>query len=477
MAGDPLLPQANTDIEAARAIYLKERQDYLDALQAYDQILGKTAQSVPLPIAMETHYGSEGQGYERAATDPWIVKQHPDLAAAGQRVVTEETEYFALDDPTVSHANASCSIPAYIGEKFYEYAAMAEMLYKLITDEEFRTEVFSQILDSATANIAASAMSNAVSSRAQLGGAVARILGLDDENFRTVEDEYREKAVEHAQVAQQQLAEYFSKKWAEFKESYEGCGLGTAVARVSIDGVFLFGEIWTGTVALKGVRFVYRFARGKHVVDIVDTDGRLLGAAEFDTQALEAKYGKPDDNVTGGVEPTGNRPVPDQSADEALERVTDQNPPSRGGPDDTVKTLDPRRTDEQMDALNPNARRDAQFEYDTQDRIIEDFPDATHESNVVFTDPVSGQRAREFDHIIDGIPIEINNGAGSGKLRQLNEMNEFTGGVRPIIYSPRIGGAAARGIRDGGYDIARTPEELKNLIAERLSQGQHTWRN
>ena len=122
------------------AKFLREKQEYLDARLAYEEALNNAAMRVPIPAAMKAGY-SATDGPQRASTDPWVAQNHPDLKAAASRLLTEEKQYLALDEPISHHAQKNCSIVSYTAEKFYEYAALAEMLYKLATDENFRKEI------------------------------------------------------------------------------------------------------------------------------------------------------------------------------------------------------------------------------------------------------------------------------------------------------------------------------------------------
>lgn len=124
--------------ESTQEKFLREKQEYEDALAAYRNVLGRAASTVQIPYAVQSNYSVENQGYERAATDPWITERFPHLQAAAERVQAEEQQFLALDDPFPSHANSQCSIANYTALKVYEYYALFETVYLLATDAAFR---------------------------------------------------------------------------------------------------------------------------------------------------------------------------------------------------------------------------------------------------------------------------------------------------------------------------------------------------
>ena len=359
--------------------FLREKQEYEDALAAYREILGRSAQTLPSPYSMTATYGNEGSGPAQAATDPWIEERFPDLATAARRVQAEEADYFALDDPFASHAQGNCSISQYTINKVYEYYAALEMVYKLATDEDFRKNVVSQLhpafRNSAIGNQTAADMLNwrademddaiEAAEKRETGelstlDRISRVFGYENADalslalmgyesedafwadqaklgivkdtrtaadLREAQQEMRRQADIYQQAAIDKVKDFFAQMWEDIKRRYAECGLFYAVVTTGIDGVFLAGEVFAGVAILRGLKFVKRVLPGRRVrIEVTDIEGRQLADEMLDVDALEAKYGTPQENHLGGYEPDRNRDIPDKPADEVLEekRRTEQ---------------------------------------------------------------------------------------------------------------------------------------------------------
>lgn len=330
------------------ARFLREKQEYLDARLAYEQTLNRVGAGMPIPAVMEANYSVQSGGYERAATDPWIRESHPELAEAAARLAREEQEYLALDEPVSNHAQANCSIIDYTAAKFYEYAALAEMLYKLATDEAFRNAIATALGEAVESGGWLSDL--AILIGAGFGGSQRAIAGAVNEDIAESNRQLNEAAQAAAARTADRISSYFSEKWQAFVKAWEECGLANAVAKTGIDGLFLAGEIVIGGVALKGVRFAYRLTReGLHKVDIISIDkGRSIGSQSWSTAALEGKYGKPQENQVGGVLPDRNNTIKDGPATEP--RPDGQNGRSRDNDNSPAPAM---RT---KDELVPNGK-------------------------------------------------------------------------------------------------------------------------
>lgn len=299
--------------EAQAARIRREKQEFEDAQRGYNETLNRISQGMPSPMGMQSQYSSSG-GPQRAATDPWVLQNHPELAAAGKKLVQEEQEYRALDEPVSHHSQDNCSIVSYTAAKFYEYAALAEMLYALATDAEFRKSVVDKL---------GAGISSATSSGGWFSDLVIMSFPPQPQLFggKQADEDFRRQMEVQREAGKRtvgRIASFFSKAWEDFKTEWHRCGLASAVTKVGIDGVFLAGEIFVGGMALKGIRFAYRVTKqGKHVVEIVSIDrGITVGAREWSKEALEGKYGPPPKNQVGGILDDLNNELPDKPATE-----------------------------------------------------------------------------------------------------------------------------------------------------------------
>lgn len=362
-------------LEDAKATLLKEEQDYLDAFQAYNEILHQTASDMIAPAVFELQNSSVMRGHERAATQPYIQTDYPELAQAARRLVKEEGEYRAVDEAVASFAQGNCSIAKYTIDKVYEYYAALEMVYKLATDDEFRNHVTEQIhkayTQSAVYNLQAAErldwQANNLdddinkAERRERGerSTFDKIVGLfgfeDGDEFvlwqegaedkedleRILSERYgvtlkfhepssaelreRQEQIENEadflrSTAFKQIKDFFKQIWEQLKERYHKCGLFYAITTVGVDGAFLAGEILAGMSFLRALKFVTRtLADGRIKTVLESVTGRQLGEATISPKALDAKYGTPDENHLGGYEPDTNRQLPDKPAEEILE--------------------------------------------------------------------------------------------------------------------------------------------------------------
>lgn len=381
--------------ETAEERLLRERQEYEDALQAYRTALGTAAQQLPIPYSLESNYSVEGQGYERAATDPWITERFPEVAQAARLVQAEEGDYLALDEPMASHAQGNCGIGTYTAQKVYEYYAALEMVFKLATDAEFREQTVSQlhqafrqsaIMNQSAADLLrwqAGNMDDQIeeaerreSGERSVMDRVAGVFGYEDaddlslaimgydseEEFwaeqaergivrdertaaelRAAQEEMRRQAQIYQETAIQQVLDFFRSMWEDIKRRYAECGLFYAVVTTGIDGVFLAGEVLAGMAVLRGLKFVRISLPGRRVrIDVTDVEGRRLNQATWDNDALEAKYGTPQENHVGGFEPDRNRDLPDTPAED-VPRRTDRDGDGDRPRDDDDPNAAPRR--------------------------------------------------------------------------------------------------------------------------------------
>jgi hypothetical protein len=326
--------------ELARAKFLREKQEYLDARLAYEEALNNAAMRMPIPTVAKASY-SASDGPQRAATDPWIAQNHPDLKAAASRLLSEERQYLALDEPVSNHAQKNCSIVQYTAEKFYEYAALGEMLYKLATDEKFRNEITGKLGKLVEEGGLISDILIAAGAGMVNSPEAVMAEGMSDRVARA-NDDLREAGRAATSRLAGRISSYFSEKWAAFKKGWEECGLANAVARSGVDGLFMAGEIAIGGAVLKGFKFAYRLTKeGLHSVSIVSIKKGTIGSFGWTKQALENKYGKPDQNQVAGILTDKNRSVPNAPAEK---------PPAKTQPakNEVDKSAQRMRSDEEL---------------------------------------------------------------------------------------------------------------------------------
>lgn len=290
-------------LEDARNRLLKEEADYRDALGAYFRAIGT-----------------------------------PQQLEAGRRLDKEESEYRAIDEAVATYTQKNCSISNYTADKVYEYYAALEMVYKLATDAAFRESVVRKIEELfqggflgnyMAANRILDHVDTLYEQRPGLISFGFEYLFGSDESYAQLEKydadlQSEIKRLEriaggYRDEAFRALAAYFASVWQQIKAKYHDCGLLYAVTVTGIDGAFLAAEIGVGVSFLRGLKFIRRILPdGKIAIDVADIEGRRLGSASWSREALDAKYGKPQDNHVGGFEPDTNRQLPDKSADKML---------------------------------------------------------------------------------------------------------------------------------------------------------------
>ncbi|MBY6047001.1 polymorphic toxin type 15 domain-containing protein [Vannielia litorea] len=356
---------AETELEER---YLRDQREYEEALQAYRELVGGAANTLPMPSSFEASYLTPPDGYERAATDPWISERFPGVADAAQRVIAEEADlqdadYLALDEPGGSHGQGNCSIAQYTREQFLEYYAMIEMVYKLATDDDFRRKIAGQLhsayMNSAFRNIevadildwrADNLQDDIEAAEARERGdrtlldRVGSVFGFEDGDefalwamgYDSVEEMEEEMGVEvveqsaaelrerqdrlraeadiHRDAAIEKLKSYFTNIWNQLKARYEECGLMYAIVTSGIDGAFLAAEFGAGVGIVRALRFVPIQRGGRYGVELTTMDGRRLGEADWSEGELTGKYGEPDQSQVAGIEPDSNRTIPDRDA-------------------------------------------------------------------------------------------------------------------------------------------------------------------
>ncbi|PRZ40833.1 polymorphic toxin type 15 domain-containing protein [Tritonibacter scottomollicae] len=374
--------------ETAQEKFLREKQEYEDALAAYRNVLGRAAGTVQIPYAMQSSYAVENQGYERAATDPWITERFPDLQAAAERVQAEEQQFLALDDPFPSHANSQCSIANYTALKVYEYYALFETVYLLATDAAFRDQVVAQI----EAFLTGSGLDHYMAANNLQNQADILMLGkpdlLDywlsddagDEVLRQREQEIDQQlevigqqTAFHMSVVEGKIAEFFTAVWQDLKQKYYDCGILYAVSTVGVDGIFVAAEIYSGLAFLRFLKFGLRALpnTGQIAVDILDGNGRKIVDRTHSQAALAAKYGEPQENGVGGFAPDTNRDIPDSPAEKVLEQQPRDRESGNNDNDEPERPNHPRGPRREVDCFDVPRNVD-RAEFDRQLREQQD---------------------------------------------------------------------------------------------------------
>jgi hypothetical protein len=100
-----------------------------------------------------------------------------------------------------------------------------------------------------------------------------------------------------------------------------------------------------------------------------------------------------------------------------------------------------------------------------------EFPDADIKHNVPFPEK-NGFPSGEIDTLVNGVPVETTIGSGKGKLSQLQKVENFAG-QKPILFAPNVGGTVERSVKAAGYEVAKTLDELVEIIKKRRDL---TWR-
>ena len=233
-----------------------------------------------------------------------------------------------LDLTDNAHTDNSCSVAAYTADKFYEYVAIAEMLYTLATDKAAREQLFVELRGSALGRYLAAPRGEAIYQTYEF--LKEKWFGdpVEAERHRQLGKE----AVDEWQASQEELyaaiADSLMNIYDEFKRRFQQCGMLYGFATLGVDGTFFLGELAIGAgiagvtaKALKSMKFVVsRLKDGSVVVRATAAGGGKLERT-FAKDALEAKYGRPEESHFGTLERDANHDIPDKSADDALKEA------------------------------------------------------------------------------------------------------------------------------------------------------------
>ncbi len=219
-----------------------------------------------------------------------------------------------------THADNACSIVAYTGEKFYEYVAIAKMVYVLATDEDARKQLMAGISESGFGHLMSGyGYSEMAQSNFQLS-AVEQILnwfGLGDKDKA---EKYAKDGINMQLLSQSEyskaaeaIAGYFSETWHAIEKRFTQCGWLYGIATLTVDGVFLVGDLALGEgisagakAMLKSIKVFVRVVKteeeagkaSKVVVEFTHASGGKV-EREFSVDQLERQFGKPEDHHPG----------------------------------------------------------------------------------------------------------------------------------------------------------------------------------
>lgn len=234
-----------------------------------------------------------------------------------------------------THADNACSIVAYTGEKFYEYVAIAKMVYVLATDENARKQLMSGISESGFGHLMSGyGYSEMAQSNFQLS-AVEQILswfGLGDKDKA---EKYAKDGINMQLMSQSEyskaadaIAGYFNETWNAIKKRFTQCGWLYGIATLTVDGVFLVGDLALGEgisagakAMLKSLKVFVRVVKtgeevgraSKVVVEFTHASGGKV-EREFTVEQLEREFGKPEDHHPGvKTEDANHNPSPEGS--------------------------------------------------------------------------------------------------------------------------------------------------------------------
>ena len=243
--------------------------------------------------------------------------------AGGHGLATAGANAGAGLDAQPDHLNNKCSYPAYVGEKLYEYWAIIELLYLLSTDANARAQFAENMQGSAAYHAMVSMGAGQMAAdQNQAAGSLALW-----EYFGVVKKGTSEKMLnegmaseklsrEHGKIAADKIAASLKEYVDAILKRYDDCGLLYAIATLSTDGVFFVADLalgaGAGALAVKGLKFVaLRLAKtGAIAVTATSSAGGILRRT-FSRQALEAKYGKAQQNHMGVLEKDKNlKPEP-----------------------------------------------------------------------------------------------------------------------------------------------------------------------
>jgi len=118
-----------------------------------------------------------------------------------------------------------------------------------------------------------------------------------------------------------------------------------------------------------------------------------------------------------------------------------------------------------VEMADPNNAQAEAAQRAAADRVRAAFPGAVVEENREYLG-ADGQILGEVDIIAGGVPIEVTIGRGKGKLEQAGNIEGLVGEA-PVIYGPNIGGTVERNLRDAGFDVVRTLDDLEAALRDR----------
>ncbi|KZL25135.1 DNA/RNA non-specific endonuclease [Pseudovibrio sp. Ad37] len=269
----------------------------------------------------------------------------------------------ALDITGGSQGNPKCSYAQYVGDKFYEYVAMAEMIYVLSTNKDARQQLITGIKGSAFFLHQAAEYQDYFAEEneddawwADSYASIGDFFGAEDfakENrkaarkYRDQAQSRRENAKKLYAAANERFKEYFQSLWQELKTRFYDCGWFYAVATTATDATFAVAELAIGakvaSSAIKSLRFVVeRLPEGRIKVTAEHVTSGRRYSKSWNNEDLEAKYGKPEDNHAGGVLPEKNRNVPDKPAEDVGKKKREVEADNKQDKDRKKNTLAPK---------------------------------------------------------------------------------------------------------------------------------------
>ncbi|QND51888.1 hypothetical protein HB779_08210 [Phyllobacterium sp. 628] len=232
-----------------------------------------------------------------------------------------------LDHTANSHLG-NCSYGAFVGEKFYAYVAVIEMLHVLATDENARKQLFE--------SIEGSDFWQWQKKRSETLGWTYEFLKERWFGDPAKSEEAREKAkgtleewTSHRDGFLESLKDSLLGYYNEIVKRYRECGVAYAFSTVAIDGAFTLGELAIGagiagaaSKVIKSLRFFFRKTLEGHIrIRVENPNGGHFEKA-FTKHELEAKYGAPEDNHTGILSPDENKAVAAGSAANGKHKMT-----------------------------------------------------------------------------------------------------------------------------------------------------------
>ncbi|NLS00925.1 hypothetical protein HGP17_29195 [Rhizobium sp. P38BS-XIX] len=263
-----------------------------------------------------------------------------------------------------THADNACSIVAYTGEKFYEYVAIAKMVYVLATDEEARKQLMSGISESGFGHLMSGyGYSQMAQSNFQLS-ATEQILSWFGLGDKSKAEKYANDGMNMQLLSQSEyskaadaIAGYFSETWNAIKKRFTQCGWLYGIATLTVDGVFLVGDLALGEgisagakAMLKSLKVFVRVVKAgeegakasKVVVEFTHASGGKV-EREFATEQLEKEFGKPEEHHPGvKTEDPNHNPSPQNDAKNGEAAAKPKTSKLTRGKNDNEITYDPK---------------------------------------------------------------------------------------------------------------------------------------